>query len=220
MELRDITFDQRFTLKILEDYAFKDVEAKPRTVTVKPVLFIPKDLIPYTYQAGEKENVKKGLKFIQSWFLSKTGVTFNFSDPVFFEGKKNLVEYETNPTSYDQSRQAALLRAEISQEISVSQKEYYLVFLYGKESVYWGQFFDIAVVGQIAIDGLRQDQSYDTQRYAAMGMIAHELGHVFGGLVDLPAGTGSMMSFVDTFISFPNVDFTEGEKQALRKHMN
>ena len=212
------TENKEEVIKILESYAFGDAEVKNPVVSVKPVLFIPKD-----YDAPklkkDQENIKAGLRIIQSWFLKRVGATFNFSDPIVFEGKKTITEYETNHEGYSQSQQAALLRAEIAQEISVPVKGYYLVFLYGKTSGDWAQFFDIAIVGNVVIDSLRRNQSYDTQRYTGMGIISHELGHLFGGLADIAMDSGTIMSFPDAF-SFPNADFTETEKQTLRRHMN
>ncbi|MFH1424010.1 MAG: hypothetical protein ABIG29_03630 [Candidatus Nealsonbacteria bacterium] len=113
------------------------------------------------------------------------------------------------------------------QEIQRSGQEYYLVFLYGKTSTNWAQFFDIAVVGNNIIENLRE-HDYDTLRYAGIGTIAHELSHLFGGLADVISDNGNLMSYfgdkMDYFSynlkDFPNVNFTTEERGVLRRHLN
>ncbi|MFH1424011.1 MAG: hypothetical protein ABIG29_03635 [Candidatus Nealsonbacteria bacterium] len=76
-------------LKSLESYAFGDTEIKNPAVSVKLILFIPKDCDAPKLK-DDQENIKEGLKIAQPWFLKKIGATFKFSDPIIFKGEKPL----------------------------------------------------------------------------------------------------------------------------------
>lgn len=198
----------------------KKIAAKIR---VQPVLFIPQGNEP-SRQTIEKDvlAVARAMPVVQNWYLQKVGVTFAVSEPIVAKGKRTILDYEF-PIGREQWAQTEIIFNELSDSLYTPPPTYYLVFLYGKTSATnWGLYDKSAVLAEFYLARLNSGSDWD--KNTAMGVMAHELGHVFAGLPDVVSDNIAIMNHASTGVYattyFPNVDFTENEKVILRQHMN
>ncbi|MFH1820332.1 MAG: hypothetical protein ABH805_00170 [Candidatus Nealsonbacteria bacterium] len=186
------------------------------SVEVKPVMFYPKDSLA-SDTAEQKEEIERSLSIVQQYFILKVGETFVFSEPVVVQGKRSEAGYDK-------------LSPEIAAEVilnelpSLPAKTYYLVFALKwspSPQTNYAFFFKGAVMEEWTTRAIVNGNSL--WRYEAMGLIVHELGHVFLGLPDIVTKESTMMGHtLERFYwswNFPSVDFSPKEKDRLKKYL-
>jgi hypothetical protein len=146
------------------------------------------------------------------------GKTFVFSEPVVFQGRRLSSEY--NGLSVEAAAEVIL-----NELPSLQAKTYYLVFApewSPKSYQSYAYFFKGAVLGEWVIRDILEGY-YDEWRYRAMGLIVHELGHVFAGLPDVVTEEPEMMGHTSKGFfwanNFPSVDFSPANIDRLKNHM-
>ncbi|MDP3991243.1 MAG: hypothetical protein Q8P63_03045 [Candidatus Nealsonbacteria bacterium] len=200
----------------LEDLLIAGV-VEEASVKVKPVVFYSND-VPAEISAEEKRAIERSLKIVQQYFIGQVGKTFAFSEPVAIQGKRSVSGY------------ASISSETVVNEVllglpSLPVKTYYLVFARDwdmSDGTSRAPFFRGAIIGKRATDSILNGNGDFSLNYQAMGILAHELGHVFAGLPDTVTSEPSIMGSKDGIYwvwNFPLVNFLPAEKNSLINFM-
>lgn len=189
---------------------------------VKPVLLIPanSDFSPKRI-ANSKQAMENALRITSYWFFAKTGRTFAVEEPIVINGEKTIDQYEL--PSIRQEREAVLPEVKLSMPPEERGEYLYVVFVHGKQSNTNSGWQNIgAILNNSVLLSIEPDVDAKI-RFAAISIMAHELGHVFG-LGDLYAETQTIMRLKnngDVYYvqDFPNIGFTEGETILIRDYL-
>lgn len=202
--------------------------------SVQPIFLVPSDVsVPEAEIRTDILSALTALKDVQSWYLRETGAaSFSIRRSAVISAKQPLGALERFPSSSDFAEvwnyqyPAVLTELDSAGFVRKTKDVYYLVFLYGKTSVNWaGWRYDYGVEMAVMDNVVRLHlNGSEGERRHARGMIAHELGHLFGHLSDVETKEKTIMSLLpnkDAAFAhlFPNVHFNPQEKAFLRTMM-
>lgn len=203
--------------KRLVEGALYQASGKPVSVagkTVRPVILIPADVkISVANFDKIKAAIDRTMAINQLWFFSQTGMTFSPKELTMFRGKKSTAEYgRLSPGDR---------MIEIRKEINASRGEVFIFFAYldNNDLFNWGDSITLTIlIGDQVIELIANGQS------SGWGVVAHELGHVWGLPHLVSNDKAAIMRVAANGYSeaadfFPLANFTEQEKNIVRRNM-
>lgn len=202
--------------KLVEGALFQ-ASGKPVSIPgkiVKPVIFVPADVkVSVDILDKMKTAIVKTMAINQLWFFSQTGMTFSPSELVTIRGNKFAMEYDRL------SPGERML--EIRREINAPAGEVSIFFIYASNNdrFNWGDDATLTVlIGDQVISLIVNNQS------SGWGIVAHELGHVWG-LPHLASNEkAAIMKVSEGGYSlaaefFPDANLTESEKNIVKRNL-
>lgn len=182
--------------------------------TLRPVIFLPADIKMPVDIEQHKPALGRAIKFNQVWFQNQLGETFSLGELIVFRGRQGSAWYD----ALSPAGRASAIYGEIAGN-GIGNDDY-VVFMYGMNDLmsYGSSDYRVALINDLEI---RKLLSGGVNRYNAMAVVAHEIGHMFG-LRHSVADDKSAIMRVDgngilvALNVFPLATFSEQEKNILR----